>query len=202
MSTGRTVDIDPFGNRPLELFVSGHNALEHLRYHVLGDRERGEEHGWRLLIPALRAEMDAGHIDTLRDMARPARVETLPARLGPIYKQFLDRLEQTVEKAVDLHWHWEEVPGGSCRWCTFGTDGIFARLDEDYVHTGYLPEKNRDIWSDPATGTNPCYRLFLACLRRVQRMYNNGHNCIESISPAFLQLLQTGLTQAEWNARA
>src|SRR5262249_4612401 len=144
MSTGRTVDIDPLGDRPLELFVDGHNALGHLRDHVLGVREGGEEHDWRLLLPALRAEMDAGHIDAVREMARTAGADALRGRLGLIFKQFLERVEHTVERAVALHWHWEEAPGGSCRWVTFGTDGIFARLDEDYVRTGYLPEKDRD----------------------------------------------------------
>jgi hypothetical protein len=205
MCTGRMVDIEPLGNRPLELFVNSYNALQHLHDHALGGRTpHGEEHGWRLLLPALQAEMDAGHIDRLREMARGARADVLPPRLAPIYQQFLDRMEQTVEGAVALQWHWEEAPGGECRWSTLGHDGIFAHLDDDYVRTGYLPEKDPDAWSDPAAERNARYRLFLACLRRIQGKYNRNvrSNRIVSgsISTAFAQLLQRGLTEAAWSA--
>jgi hypothetical protein len=201
MTTGITVDVEPLCERPLQLFVSGHNAWGHLRDHALGMQESGEEQGWGLLLPGLMAQLSAGNLEALRELARAVSVDAIPARLNPIYREFLRCIQQAVEGAVRVNWYWEEVAPAESRWSVFGKEGIFAHLDDDYVRTGYLPEKNPDAWSDPSVGSPP-FRLFLACLLRVQVKYrtNLSRRRIESIHDDFDNLLNTGIDEKLWGA--
>jgi hypothetical protein len=198
MPTERTVDVDAICGRPLQLFVSAYNAWDHMRDHGLGIRQRGEEQGWGLLLPVLQDEMDAGKLQDLQDLARVTNLDPDHARLGPIYKQFLRSIQQGVERASRLNWYWEETPGSSCRWSTFGHEGIFAHLDEEYVRTGYFPEHDSSKWSE-RTG-DARFRLFQACLLRVQHKYNRAVKAarIESVQPSLMTLLRSGLTEADW----
>ncbi len=204
MSTGITVDVEPLCERQLQVFVSGHNAWGHLRDHGLGMRESGEEQGWGVLLPGLMLELAAGRLDELRDLARTASVDSIPQRLQSIYREFLTCIQQAVERAARLSWYWEEVPGTQCRWSAFGKEGILAHLDDDYVRTGYLPEKNPDNWSDPSIGSSPGYRLFVACLERVYEKYQRAVKSrqIETIEAALADLLMTRLDEASWKALA
>jgi hypothetical protein len=202
MAAERTVDVEAMTDRPLQLFINGHNAWDHMRDHGLGMRNNGEEEGWGLLLPALQSELAAGRLADLRDVARATNLAPEHARLGPIYTQFLGSIQQGVERASRLNWHWEEAPGSECRWSTFGHEGIVAHLDEDYVRTGYLPERDRSKWSGGRG--NPCFRLFYACLRRVQEKYNRGVKSrrIEKVAPALETVLRCGLTETDWAALA
>lgn len=202
MATERTVNVEAICDRPLQLFINGHNAWDHMRDHGLGMRNNGEEQGWGLLLPALQSELAAGRLPGLRDVARATNLDPGHARLGPIYTQFLDSIQQGVERASRLNWYWDEAPGSDCRWSTFGHEGFVAHLDEDFVHTGYLPEHDTSKWSGD-TG-NACFRLFQACLRRVQRKYNSAVDSgrIENVQPDLEKILRSGLTEAEWTALA
>src|SRR5262249_51221407 len=148
------------------------NAWGHLRDHGLGIRNNGEEQGWGVLLPALEKEMSTGQLPDLQTTARATNYDPTHARLGPIYREFLDSIQQGVERASRLNWHWEEPPGSECRWSMFGHEGIVAHLDEDYVRTGYLPERDRSKWSGGAGSAR--FRLFQACLRRFQEKYNRA----------------------------
>src|SRR5438105_3343556 len=119
MATDRTVDVEAICDRPLPLFVNGHNAWEHMRSHGLGMQNNGEEQGWGLLLPALQGELTAGQLAELRDVARATNLDPGHARLGPIYTQFLDSIQGGVERASRLNWYWEEAAGSDCRWSTF-----------------------------------------------------------------------------------
>jgi len=198
----RTVDVDAICDRPLQLFVNAYNAWDHMRDHGLGLRKKGEEQGWGLLLPALQSELVAGKLQDLQDLARATNLDPDHARLGPIYMQFLNSIQQGVERASRLNWYWEETPGSNCRWSTFGHEGIIAHLDEDYVRTGYLPEHDSSKWSG-STG-DACFRLFQACLLRVQHKYNRAVKSgrIENVQPALVTVLQSGLTEAEWASLA
>lgn len=198
MATGRTVEVEEICDRPLQLFVNAYNAWDHMRDHGLGMRKKGEEHGWGLLLAALRSELDAGKLPELQDMARTTNLDPGHPRLGPIYMQFLDSIQRDVEQAAHLNWYWVEAPGWDCRWSTFGHKGIIAHLDEDYVRTGYLPEDDPSKWAGSAG--EPCFRLFQACLKRVQARYNRAVKSgrIESIQPALAIVLRSGLTEADW----
>lgn len=198
MAMERTVDVEEICDRPLQLFVNGYNAWDHMRDHGLGMRKKGEEQGWGLLLPALQSELIAGQLSDLRDVARATDLEPEHGRLGPIYIQFLDAVQRGVERAARLNWYWEESPGSDCRWSTFGHKGILAHLDEDYVRTGYLPEHDPSKWTG-STG-DPCFRLFQACLLRVQAKYNRAvkGGRIENIQPALATVLRSGLTEVEW----
>jgi hypothetical protein len=200
MSTERTVDVEEICDRPLELFVNGNNAWDHMRDHGLGMRNNGEEQGWGLLLSALQSELAAGDLPDLRDMARATSLDPGHARLGPIYAQFLDLIQRGVERASRLHWYWEDAPGSDGRWSILGHEGMVAHLDEDYVRTGYLPEHDPSTWSGGA-GTAR-FRLFLACLRRVQAKYNRAvrSRSIEHVQPAFATVLRSGLTEVDWVA--
>jgi hypothetical protein len=204
MTTERTVDVATICDRPLQLFTDGNNAWDHMRNHGLGMgmQNNGEEQGWGLLLTALQSEMAAGRLADLRDVARATSLDPGHARLGPIYTQFLDSIQHGVERASRLRWHWEEAPGSDCRWSTFGHEGILAHLDEDYVRTGYLPERDTSKWSG-GTG-NTRFRLFQACLRRVQAKYNHAVKSrrIEKVQDAFGTVLRSGLTETEWTALA
>jgi hypothetical protein len=195
MATERTVDVEVICDRRLQLFVNGHNAWDHMRDHGLGIRNNGEEQGWGLLLPALQSELAAGLLPDLRDVARATNLAPDHDRLGPVYSQFLDSIQQGVERASRLNWYWEEAAGSDCRWSTFGQEGIVAHLDEDYVRTGYLPEHDPSKWS--GSGGNASFRLFQACLRRVQAKYNRAVKSrqIESIQPALATVLRSGLTE-------
>jgi hypothetical protein len=202
MPMERTVDVDAICDRPLQLFVNAYNAWDHMRDHGLGLRKKGEEQGWGLLLPALQSELVAGKLQDLQDLARATNLDPDHARLGPIYMQFLNSIQQGVERASRLNWYWEETPGSNCRWSTFGHEGIIAHLDEDYVRTGYLPEHDSSKWSG-STG-DACFRLFQACLLRVQHKYNRAVKSgrIENVQPALVTVLQSGLTEAEWASLA
>src|SRR5262249_21243168 len=149
-----------------------HNAWGHMRRHGLGLGNNGEEEGWGLLLPALQSELVAGRLAELRRVAQATELDPNHVRLGPIYKQFLDSIQRGVERASRLHWYWEEGPGPDCRWSAFGHEGILAHLDEDYVRTGYLPEHNPSRWTGDAG--NAGFRLFQACLLRLQAKYNRA----------------------------
>jgi hypothetical protein len=202
MATERTVDVDTICDRPLQLFTDENNAWGHMRDHGLGIRNKGEEEGWGLLLPALQKELNAGQLPDLQTAARRTNYDPDHARLGPIYREFLDSIQYGVERASRLNWHWEESPGSECRWSTFGHEGIVAHLDEDYVRTGYLPERDRSKWTGGRG--NPCFRLFYACLRRVQEKYNRGVRSrrIEKVAPALETVLRCGLTETDWAALA
>ena len=161
MAMERTVDVDAICDRPLQLFVNAYNAWDHMRDHGLGMRKKGEEQGWGLLLPALQSELVAGKLQDLQDLARATNLDPDHARLGPIYMQFLDSIQQGVERASRLNWYWEETPGSNCRWSTFGHEGIIAHLDEDYVRTGYLPEHDSSKWSGSTREMAPVF----ACSR-------------------------------------
>jgi hypothetical protein len=195
MTTGITIDVEAICERPLRLFIHGNNAWEHMRDHALGEKYPGEEQGWRLLLPALENELIAAALEELRKNECPRR------RLEPIYRQFLDCIQRSVEGAAGRNWYWELRPGNDARWATFGREGVLAYLDEDFVRTGFLPEKDPEAWSDPSVGV-PLYRLFLACLDRVRDKYENAvkWNRIETIERALDDLLQHGLDEASWNA--
>jgi hypothetical protein len=198
----RTVDVEAICDRPLQLFVNEHNAWEHMRDHGLGMRNNGEEQGWGLLLPALQSELGAGRLADLRDVARATSLDPDHTRLGPIYTQFLESVQRGVERASHLHWYWEEVPGSECRWSAFAHEGIIAHLDEDYVRTGYLPERDSSTWS--AGAGSACFRLFQACLLRVQAKYNRAVRSgrIESVQAALAAVFRSGLTEADWAALA
>jgi hypothetical protein len=202
MTTERTVDVEAICDRPLQLFANGHNAWEHMRDHGLGMRNNGEEQGWGLLLPALQSELAAGRLGDLRDVARATNLDPGHARLGPIYTQFLDSIQRSVEGASRLHWYWVEAPGSDCRWSTFGHEGTVAHLDEERVRTGYLPEHDPSKWR--GGGGKACFRLFQACLRRVQAKYNRAVRSgrIESIQADLAAVLRSGLAEADWVARA
>ena len=202
MTTERTVNVETICDRPLQLFTNGHNAWDHMRDHGLGMRHHGEEQGWGLLLPALQSELGAGRLADLREVARGTNLDPDHDRLGPIYTQFLDSIQQGVERASRLHWYWEEAPGGDGRWSFFGHEGICAHLDEDYVRTGYLPEHDPSKWNRGQG--NACFRLFHACLARIQAKYNRAVRSgrIESVQTAFKKVLQSGLTEADWAALA
>jgi hypothetical protein len=201
MTTGRAVDVENIYERGLQLFVNGHNAWQHLREHVLGEKNGGEERGWVLLIPALRTELAAAEVEELRALAQASSYESSPSRLRPIYLQFLDCIQQSIEGAAKRCWYWEQTPGAEGRWATFGREGVLAYLDDHCVRTAFLPEKNSGAWSDPTVGT-PRYRLFLACLERLRHRYQRAirSNRIEAIQPALDDLLQQGLDDASWRA--
>jgi hypothetical protein len=198
MPDERTVDVEAICDRPLQLFVNANNAWEHMRDHGLGMRKNGEEQGWGLLLPALQSELVAGQLPGLREAARATTFDPGHPRLGPIYTQFLDAIQQGVERASRLHWFWEEAPGSDCRWSTFGHEGILAHLDDDYVRTGYLPEHDTSKWG--ASAGDACFRLFQACLVRVQAKYNRAVKSgrIEKVQAALAKVLRSGLTEAEW----
>jgi hypothetical protein len=101
-----------------------------------------------------------------------------------------------------LRWYWEETPGSDCRWSAFGHEGIFAHLDEEYVRTGYLAEHDPSKWSVGAESA--CFRLFQACLLRVQAKYNRAVRSgrIEHIASDLANVLRSGLSEADWVARA
>jgi hypothetical protein len=202
MAMERTVDVEAICDRSLQLFVNGNNAWDHMRDHGLGMRNNGEEQGWGLLLPALQSALAAGQLPDLRDVARATNFDPGHARLRPIYTQFLDSIQHGVERASRLNWYWEETPGSDCRWSTFGHEGIVAHLDEDYVRTGYLPEHDTSKWSG-ITG-DACFRLFQACLLRVQAKYNRAVKSgrIEKVQAALTTVLRSGLTEAEWAALA
>jgi hypothetical protein len=198
MTTERRVHVEEICERPLQLFVNGNNAWDHMREHGLGMRNNGEEQGWGLLLPALQTELAAGQLSGLREVARGTNFDPGHDRLGPIYIQFLDSIQHGVERASRLNWYWEEVPGSDCRWSTFGHEGIVAHLDDDYVRTGYLPERDTSKWSGN-TG-NACFRLFQACLQRVQARYNRAVKSrrIEKVQAALATVLRSGLSEAQW----
>ncbi|HEY7428765.1 MAG TPA: hypothetical protein VH682_31330 [Gemmataceae bacterium] len=202
MATEWMVDVDMICDRSLQLFTNENNAWDHMRVHGLGMRNgrNGEEQGWGLLLPALQSELTAGQLPDLRDVARATNFDPDHARLGPIYMQFLDSIQHGVERASRLNWFWEDAPGSDHRWSTFGREGIFAHLDEDYVRTGYLPEHDTSKWSG-GTG-NACFRLFQSCLRRVQFKHDRAVKSrrIEKVQPALEKVLRSGLTEAEWTA--
>ena len=200
MAKERTVDVEAITGRPLQLFVDENNAWEHMRDHGLGMRNYGEEQGWGLLLPALQSELVSGQLTDLRNLARATNVNPGHARLGPIYSQFLDSIKQGVERANRLHWFWEESPSSACRWSTFGQEGIFAHLDEDYVRTGYLPEDDPSKWN--GRKGNASFRLFRACLRRVKAKHDRAVKSgrMEHVQPALAKVLRCGLTEAEWAA--
>lgn len=200
MTRERTVDVEAICDRPLQLFVNDYNAWDHMCDHGLGMRNNGEEQGWGLLLPALQSELAAGRLADLRDVARVTNPDSGHASLGPIYTPFLDSIQRGVERASRLHWYWEEAPASDCRWSIFGHEGIVAHLDEDYVRTGYLPERDTSKWSG-GTG-NACFRLFQACLRRVQAKYNREVRSgrIEDVQAALAAVLRSGLTEADWAA--
>jgi len=202
MSTKRTVDVEAICDRPLQLFVNGYNAWDHMCNHGLGMRSNGEERGWGLLLPALQSELAAGRLADLREVARATNLDPGHVRLGPIYTQFLDSIQRDVEIGSRLHWYWEEAPGSDCRWSIFGHEGIVAHLDENYVRTGYLPERDTSKWTGGAGSA--CFRLFQACLRRVQAKYNRvvRSGRIEDVQDALSAVLRSGLTEAEWAALA
>jgi hypothetical protein len=202
MTMERTVDVEAICDRPLQLFVNETNAWDHMRDHGLGIRNNGEEQGWGLLLTALQSELAAGQLPDLRDVARTTNFDPGHARLGPIFAQFLDSIQHGVERASRMNWYWEEAAGSDCRWSTFGHEGIVAHLDEDYVRTGYLPETDTSKWSG-STG-NACFRLFHACLRRVQVKYNRALKSgrIENVEAALATVLRSGLTEEEWAALA
>jgi hypothetical protein len=68
------------------------------------------------------------------------------------------------------------------------------------VRTGYLPEHDPAKWSGAAG--DAYFRLFQACLRRIQAKFNRDmkSGCIEDVQPAFERVLRSGLTEAEWAA--
>jgi hypothetical protein len=202
MTMKRTVDVEPVSDRPLQLFVNGHNAWDHMRDHGLGMRVNGEEQGWGVLLPALKSELASGQLPDLRKVAGETNLDPTHARLGPIYMEFLDSIQHGVERASRLNWYWEETPGSDCRWSTFCREGIFAHLDEDFVRTGYLPEHDTSKWNG-STG-NATFRLFYACLLRVQAKYNRAVRSgrIEKVQGALAAILRSGLTQADWAALA
>src|SRR5436305_1244478 len=107
MSTGRTIDVPAICPRPLALFANGQNAWDHMTDHALGYRERGEEQGWALLLSALQAELAAGNLDEVRQLAHGCSYKNPPDRLEPIYCQFLDCLQRGMERASSLKWFWE-----------------------------------------------------------------------------------------------
>jgi hypothetical protein len=111
-------------------------------------------------------------------------------------------IQQGVERASRLNWYWEETTGSECRWSTFGHEGILAHLDDDYVRTGYLPERDSSKWSGGKGHSR--FRLFQACLRRVQEKYNRAVKSgrIEKVEGALATLLRTGLTETDWAALA
>ena len=198
MAMERTVDVEAICDRPLQLFVNAYNAWDHMRDHGLGMRIKGEKQGWGLLLPALQCELLAGKLQDLRDVARATNPDPEHVRLGPIYMQFLSSIQQGVERASRLKWYWEETLGSNCRWSTFGYEGIFAHLDEDYVRTGYLPEHDSSKWQ--ASTGDAHFRLFQACLIRVQHKYNRALKAgrIDRIHSALATVLRSGLTEAEW----
>ena len=198
MTTGRVVDVEAICDRPLQLFVDGFNAWDHMRSHALGMNHDGEEQGWGLLVSALQSELAAGQLQDLRDVARATNLDPEHNRLGPIYAGFLDRMQRGVERASRLNWFWEEKPGLNSRWSTFGHEGIFAHLDEDYVRTGYLLVCDPAKWS--GSGGSALFRLFNACLARVQAKYNYAVKSgrMENMQPALLAVFRTGLTEAAW----
>lgn len=202
MTTERTVDVEAICERPLQLFVNGNNAWDHMRDHGLGMRNNGEEQGWGLLLPALQSELVAGQLPDLRDVARATNLDPGHARVGQIFTQFLDAIQRGVERASRLSWYWEEAPGSDCRWSTFGPEGIVAHLDEDFVRTGYLPEHDPSKWT--GNTRDACFRLFQACLLRVQAKYNRAVKSrrIENVQAAFVTVLRSGLTDAAWVALA
>lgn len=202
MATERTVDVETICERPLQLFTDEYNAWHHMLDHGLGMRNNGEEQGWRLVLPALQSEVAAGHLPDLRNVARATNFDLGHVRLGPIYVQFLSSIQHGVERAARFQWYWEESPGSDCRWLTFGLEGLVAHLDADYVRTGYLPENDMSKWSG-STGS-ACFRLFQACLRRVQDKYNRAVKSrrIEKVQPALASVLRTGLSETEWAALA
>jgi len=202
MATERTVDVESICEQPLKLFTDQYNAWGHLRDHGLGVRNHGEEQGWGQLLPALQTELSAGQLPDLRNEARATNYDPDHTRLGPIYRQFLDSIQQGVERASRLNWYWEETTGSECRWSTFGHEGILAHLDDDYVRTGYLPARDSSKWSGGKG--NSRFRLFQACLRRVQEKYNRAVKSgrIEKVEGALATLLRTGLTETDWAALA
>jgi hypothetical protein len=203
MTTGWSVDVEAIcRQRSLPLFVNGHNAWEHMYDHVLGIRKPGEEEGWGLLLPDLQIELRAGRLANLQHQARQAGLSPNHVTLGPIYKGFLDLVQRSVQRADRLGWFWEERPGSVCRWVTFSPEGIVTHLDEDYVRTGYLPEHDPSKWS--GGGGNGSFRLFQACLRRVQHKYDRAVKSrkIESIQPALETILRSGLAETKWAALA
>ncbi len=202
MARERTVDVEAICDRPLQLFVNDYSAWDHMCDHGLGMRNNGEEQGWGLLLPALQSELAAGRLADLRGVARATNLDRGHDRLGPIYTQFLDSIQRGVERASRLDWYWEESPGSDCRWSIFGHEGIVAHLDRDYVRTGYLPERDTSKWSG-GTG-NARFRLFQACLRRVQAKYNRAVRSrrIEDVQTALAAVLRSGLTEADWAALA
>lgn len=202
MATERTVDVETICDHPLQLFTNRHNAWDHMRDHGLGLRSNGEEQGWALLLAALESELAAGRLPDLRELARRTNLDPAHARLGPIFTQFLDSIQHAVERASRLNWHWEEAPGSECRWSIFGVEGIFAHLDEEYVRTGYLPEQDASKWK--GSTRNASFRLFQACLRRVQAKYNRAVKSrrIENVQAALATVLRSGLTETEWAALA
>src|SRR5438046_5976553 len=103
MAMERTVDVEAICDRPLQLFVNGNNAWDHMRDHGLGMRKNGEEQGWGLLMPALQSELVAGQLPDLRDVARATNLDPDHARLGPIFTQFLDSIQRGVERASRLN---------------------------------------------------------------------------------------------------
>jgi hypothetical protein len=101
-----------------------------------------------------------------------------------------------------LRWFWEEAPGSDCRWSTFGHEGNVAHLDETRVRTSYLPERDPSKWRGDAG--RACFRLFQACLRRVQAKYNRAvmSGRIENIQADLAAVLRSGLAEADWAALA
>jgi hypothetical protein len=194
------VDVEPIHDDRLQLFVNANNAWEHMRDHGLGIRKNGEEQGWGLLLPALESELAGGHLADLRDVARATNLDPDHPRLGPIYMQFLDAIQQGVERAWRLRWFWEEAPGWDSRWSTFGHTGILAHLDDDCVRTGYLAEHDPSKWS--GGDGEPRFRLFQACLVRAQAKYNRAVKSgrMEQVQEALKKVLRDGLTEAEWAA--
>jgi hypothetical protein len=201
MSTARTVEVEAIHQRrSLQLFVNGNNAWMHMRDHALGIRKAGEELGWGLLLPSLRVALDANRFGTLRDQSRATDRDPGHPPLSLIYNEFLDRVQQSVERASRLGWFWEEHPGADCRWFTFSPESIIACLDEDFVRTGYLPEHDPSRWSGGVG--DPCFRLFQASLARVQAKYNRAVDSgrIQSIHPALAAILRSGLSETAWSA--
>lgn len=192
------MQVESITKRSLQLFTNEHNAWGHMRDHGLGIRNNGEEQGWGLLLPALQAELSAGQLTQLRNVARATECDPEHSRLGPIYGEFLDSIQQDVERAARLRWHWEEKSDSGYCWSTFGHDGIVACLDEDYVRTGYLPEHDTSKWQ--GNKGNARFRLFQACLRRIQAKYNRGVRSkrIEKVQAELENLFRSGLTESDW----
>src|SRR5262249_54970673 len=149
MTTGVTVDVEAICERPLQLFVNGYNAWQHLREHALGMKDNGEERGWGLFLPPLGTALSAGELPDLRSAAMATSLDPDHPKLGPIYKQFLGCVKGGVERASRLDWFWENAAGtgSDSRWSTFCPEGIVGHLDDDVVRTGYLPEKDPSKWS-------------------------------------------------------